>query len=340
MPELTICMPSRRNLEGSRAAIESALAVCEARDALLVISDNSGDEAKKAFWQSRSARIRYVASEAPTAFDNMIFAVQAADTPFIIPMGDDDLIAVETGVEPIDLSDLPFDYIGAFPASEVFLSAEELGPVVSLSLEQDDAPERFVSYMTTNVNNNAGFYSIFRREIWLSTLDLFNRFHPTRAAFSDWAISIALFTSGKMASDPGLRYRYNMGKWATKGLIEERRTEMFAEAGLPEKAQAYERLFLFLDVFVLVNRVGSPVAIDERQRLGKLAVQLLFSTFIRRVAEKPEEYEEGVAALAEMVLEEQDSFVQFQLGLLMAERLQPGLKDKYVRFIQASVSGA
>jgi glycosyltransferase involved in cell wall biosynthesis len=340
MSELTICMPSRRNLQDSRSAIESALAVCEARDAILVIADNSGDAEKKAFWQSKSPYIRYVASDAPTATDNMIFAVKNADTPFIILMGDDDLMVAERDVTPIDLADLPFDYVGVFPASEMFINPQELMPVSAFSLEQDDACERMMRYMTVTVPTKAGFYSIFRREIWLSMLDLFNRFHPNRAAFCDWAISIALFTSGKMASDPSLRYRYNMAKWATNELIEQRRNEMFAEAGLPEKALAYERLFLFLDVFVLVNRVGSPLAIDERQRLGKLAVQVIFSTFIARVANKPEEYQEGIAALAEIALEEEDSFTQFQLGLLMAERVQPGLKDKYVTFIQAAVAGA
>lgn len=340
MAELTICIPSNRNLEDSRAAIESALAVCEARDAMLVISDNSGDEAKKALWQGKSERIRYFESQAPTALDNMMFAVQAADTPFIVPMGDDDRIIAEAGVEPVDLSDLPFDYVGVFPVSEVFLSADELGPRNAFALEQDDASERLLSYMQLKLQHNAGFYAIFRREVWLSTFDLFSRFHPNRADFCDWALSATLFTSGKMACDLSLRYQYNYSKWLTTELIEARRKAMFADAGLPEKAMHYERLFQFLDVFVLVNRVGSPLAIDERQRLGKAAVQIIFGSFIATVADNSDLYEEGVASLAEMVLEEEDSFVQFQLGLLMAERVQPGLKDKYVDFIKASVSGA
>ena len=48
MPELSICMPSNRNLEQSRASIDSAIAYCEARDAVLIVSDNSGDPAKRA----------------------------------------------------------------------------------------------------------------------------------------------------------------------------------------------------------------------------------------------------------------------------------------------------
>jgi hypothetical protein len=95
----------------------------------------------------------------------------------------------------------------------------------------------------------------------------------------------------------------------------------------------YERLFQFLDFFVLINRVGSPLSIDERQRLGKVAVNVLFGRFIAEVADAPEQFEEGVSALAEMVLEETDSFTQFQLGLLMIERAQPGLKDRVARYL-------
>jgi glycosyltransferase involved in cell wall biosynthesis len=340
MPELTICMPSHRNLQDSRAAIESALAFCEKRDAVLIVSDNSGDETKKAFWADKYPSLTYLESDAQTATDNMIFAVKAAVTPFIMLMGDDDLIVAEEGAVPVDLADLPFDYVGVFPTTESYLSSEQLGPVSQLSLEQDDASERLLAYMEQNVHNNGAFYSIFRRDIWLATFDLFARFHPTQAASSYWALSLSLLTSGKMARDASIRYRYNMANWATKDLILARRQKVFSDAGLPDKAMSYERLFLFLDVFVLISRVGSPLSIDERQRLGKLAVNVLFGNFIAEVANAPEQYEEGVSAMAEMVLEEKDSFTQFQLGLLMIERVQPGLKDKYVAFIQASISGA
>jgi hypothetical protein len=340
MPELTICMPSRRNFKDSYAAIESALAFCEKRDALLNVLDNSDDDEKKAFWEGKSACLNYIKSEAQTANDNMLRAVQAAETPFIMVMGDDDLIIAEDGVAPLDLSDLAFDYVGVFPAVETFLSPEELGPVSVMSLEQEDASARMLAYFDYNAAQNGGFYSIFRRDIWMATLDLFSRFHPTLAGFSDWALAISMFTSGKMASDTSILYRYNMARWASKEQIFSHRQELFSQVGLPQSAMKYERLFMFLDVFVLINRVGSPLSIDERQRLGKMVVNVLFGHFIAAVAEAPEQYEEGISALAEMVLEETDSFTQFQLGLLMIERVQPGLKEKYIAFIQAAVEGA
>lgn len=339
MSELTICMPSRRNMKDSFAAIESALAFCEKRGACLNLADNSGDDEKRRFWEGKSACLTYLKSEAQTANDNMMLAVQAAETPFIMLMGDDDLIIAEEGGTPFDLADIAFDYAGVFPAIETFLSPEQQGPVSVLSLEQDDASERMLAYFDFAAMQNGGFYSIFRRDLWLSTFDLFLRFHPTLAGFSDWALAISLFTSGKMASDPSIHYRYNMARWATKDEILAHREDLFAQAGLPQSAMKYERLFMFLDVFVLINRVGSPLSIDERQRLGKVAVNIVLARFIADVAEAPEQYEEGVSALAEMVLDETDSFTQFQLGLLMIERAQPGLKDKYVAFIQAALEG-
>ncbi|WP_139317556.1 hypothetical protein [Rhizobium oryziradicis] len=266
--------------------------------------------------------------------------MQAADTPFIMLMGDDDLIVAKEGIDPLDLSDIPFDYVGVFPEIETFLAPEQPGPMTILSLEQDDASDRMLAYFNSGATHNGGFYSIFRRDVWLSTFDLFLRFHPTLAGFSDWALAISLFTAGKMASDPSIHYRYNMARWATTEEILSHREQLFTQAGLPQSAMKYERLFMFLDFFVLINRVGSPLSIDERQRLGKAAVYVMLGRFINDVANAPERYEEGIGALAEMVLDETDSFTQFQLGLLMIERAQPGLKDKYIAFIQAALEGA
>lgn len=340
MPELTLCMPSRRNLRDSHAAIESAVAFCEARDALLVVSDNSGDDEKRAFWEGKSPCLIYHISDAETAIGNMMFAVQASNTPFIMPIGDDDMIVADEGVEPFDLSDIGFDYVGVFPVTESFQQREKAGSISVLSLEQDDPSLRLRAYLEEKVPNNGGFYSIFRRELWLATMDLFWRFHPTRASFSDWMISLSMFTAGKMAHDPSVRYRYNLSKWGTKDLIIEERKKLFRDVGLPEKAMNYERLFQFLDFFVLINRVGSPLSIDERQNLSRDAVQLIFAKFIIEVANAPELFEDGIGAIAEMALEEQEVFAQFQLGLLMVERVQAGLKDKYIAFIQAAVTGA
>ncbi|MVA70424.1 glycosyltransferase [Agrobacterium vitis] len=340
MAELTICMPSHRPLDGSRAAIDSALAFCEARDALLVVSDNSGDAAKKAYLQALSPRLTYVASEAQTAFANMFNAVEAASTPFIMPMGDDDEILAEADQAPFDLDDLPFDYVGVLPVTESFLQRSETGSVQAFALEEYDPGERMLAYLQNSPTNNGGFYSILRREVWLATMDLFLRSHPTQAATCDWAVALSLFSTGKMAHDPSIRYRYNAAKWADKAQIDAERKVMLLEAGLPESAVHYEMLLLFLDVFVLINRVGSPLSIDERQRLGKFTVNRFLGSFIKEVADSPELYAEGVTGLAEMALEETDSFTQFQIAMLMAERLQPGLKDKYVAFIQASIAGA
>ncbi|MBB4954612.1 hypothetical protein H4S14_002501 [Agrobacterium vitis] len=340
MPELTICMPSHRNFEDSRAAIESALVFCEKRDALLIVSDNSGDEAKKNFWEGRSPRLKRIQSDAENATDNMMLAVRAAETPFIMLMGDDDMLGVEEGVASLNLSDLPFDYVGVFPVSEVFLSPTEIVSVSVRVLEQDNASARMMAYMEQGLSNKAPFYSIFRRYVWLSVMDLFHRFHPNRAGFCAWALSFALITSGKMASDPSIRYHYNKSAWRTNELILSRRKEIFTEVGLPEKAMHYEHLFWFLDVFVLINSAGSTLSIDERQHLGKLVVNVLLGKFIVEVANSPELFDDGIGTLAEMALEETDSFAQFQLGLLMIERVQPGLKDKYVTFIQAAISGA
>ncbi|MCM2293733.1 glycosyltransferase [Allorhizobium sp. BGMRC 0089] len=338
MPALTLCMPSRRPLAEARASIDSALAFCEARDALLVISDNSGEAEKRAALEQISPRLIWLESQAENAFANMFNAVSAATTPFIMLIGDDDAIVADEGIEAVDLDDIPFDHIGLLPVIETFGPDGQTVATRAFALEDETAAERMFAYLSF-VTDNAAFYSIFRREIWLSVMDLFLRHHPTKGAYADWALTLSLFSSGKMGKDDTIRYRYNASRWQTAEQVETMRASLLKEAGLPEMAMHFETLLLFLDVFVLVNRVGSPLSIDERQQLGKHTVNRLLGAFVQKVAETPALYGEDILQLAEMVLDEKDSFTQFQLAMLMAERLQPGLKDKYIAFIQAAISG-
>ncbi|PPR26018.1 MAG: hypothetical protein CFH34_01190, partial [Alphaproteobacteria bacterium MarineAlpha9_Bin4] len=47
---LSICVPSKRSLEKSRASISSAIGFCDITGSELVISDNSGETDKSEMW--------------------------------------------------------------------------------------------------------------------------------------------------------------------------------------------------------------------------------------------------------------------------------------------------
>ncbi|MBW8286002.1 MAG: hypothetical protein K0M55_20655, partial [Rhizobium sp.] len=116
--------------------------------------------------------------------------------------------------------------------------------------------------------------------------------------------------------------------------------DLYRNAGLPAEATKFDGLLMYLDLFVLSMRSASPVPPEQRQRLGRIVNNRLLGPFIQKVANAPEDYDGTVRHLATMVIEEQDSFMQFQIAMMMVDRLQPGLKDRYVAFVKVMMAPA
>lgn len=334
MPELTLCMPSKRDLAGSRVAIESALAYCRARDALLVIADNSGDAEKQAYLETIGAPLIYIKSDKGDILGNVNESLRAAPTAFIMPIGDDDEILVNQEHPAFDLSELPFDYVGVLPHTIPFSPGLGLERDKQFDVASDVAGQRILSYMQNANGDNGSYYAVYRRDVFVSLVHLFTEAHPTRGGYCDWAMVLALAAYGKLAYDPSTIYRYNMENWDTAEKIERTNVEFFVRAGLPADSGKYAQLLQFLDLFIFATRSGTPLAQEERQRLGKDIVNILLGGFVQQVADAPEDYDGTLRHLAGMVLDEQDSFTQFQIGIMMADRVQPGLKDRYVEFVK------
>ena len=49
---LSICIPSKRSLEESRASISSAIGFCDITGSELVVSDSSGEKNKSEMWNN------------------------------------------------------------------------------------------------------------------------------------------------------------------------------------------------------------------------------------------------------------------------------------------------
>ncbi|MGV8936973.1 MAG: hypothetical protein ACOH2J_07595 [Allorhizobium sp.] len=340
MPELSICMPSNRNFADSRESIESALAYCEARDALLIVSDNSGDSEKHAHWKAGHPRLTYFHSPGIPSSDNMLQALDGASTPFILNMGDDDAVFCDVTQPAVDLEKLPFDYVGVLPLSETFSKTLDMVQRKTFALKQEEPIDRISAYISAARGNNSLYYSIFRRDIYSALTHFFVNFHPTRGGYTDWAIALAMVSYGKMEHDNGTIFRYNLGNWDTDEKIAKSTTEIYRNAGLPDGAQNYERLLIFLDLFVFTARIGTPLSHDARQKLGRDIVNRMFTGFITEMSNSPEKFDGTVRYLATMALDEQDAFTRFQIGLMMADRIQPGLKDRYVTFLKQAAGAA
>ena len=330
-------MPSNRDLAQSRRAIETALAYCKARDAVLIVADNSGDAAKKAHWKGRSSHLRYLETENFDANGNFLATFHAAETPFVMPMGDDDELHHDAAVPAFDLSALPADHIGVRPVTHVWLPETGKGRVKEFAISAKTPAQRILEYIDAAQGDNSAFYSIFRREPYLALMELFIHHHPTKGGYCDWALMAALMSYGRMALDRGTVFRYNFTGWSTKDEIDQRNSRLYTSAGLPADAAKYSALLLYLDLFVFTARKSPPTP-EEHAGLNDLMGRVL-APFIREVGSVPRDYSETMVYLAELAGQETDMMSRFHIALVMANQIQDGLKDRYVEYYQRAVSG-
>lgn len=336
MTLLTIYMPSNRSLARSRDAIESALAYAAHVDARLIISDNSGDMEKRRWLEARSPRLQAVVSDAQSAGENWRTAFSLVETPFLLPMGDDDLMSFNEDEEPVDLATLPADVIGVRPVTQIWTLDEGVRQTERFVLSEPTPGGRFLEYARKARGNNASYYSIFRTAPFLALMRLFLDSHPTKGGYIDWAVCLALFAGGRLMHDPSLVYRYDLGRWAGAESLQRTKVRLFTEAGLPEDTEKFWGLLLFLDLYVLLARL--PLDGAARQDANVASYRMLLKPFLESVAEAPDRFDETTRYIAEMVAAEQRLDTIFQLSVYLSDCIKPGLKDGYVQFYQAALA--
>lgn len=340
MPLLTLCIPSNRSLERSLATITDALVFAEDRDALVLVSDNSGDAEKAAYWWGKSPRLIYHTSSGTSAFENILAATKLAETPFILLLGDDDRLGMDPSVLPYDLADLPPDYMGIRPKTLLEVTGLGVTRAKEFGIEGERPSQRILEYARKSGGDNSAFYSIFRRDAYVGLLSLFLEHHPIKGAFIDWAFALALFGYGRMIYDPSIIFRYNADQWATGELTDKKNQEIFAACGLPPYTSIYQPLLMALDVFCFVCRPGTLLDREGALDAASIVAGDLMNGFLNQVTRDPTDYSERMRYLVELASAEGQAFARFQLGLLMVDELRPGLKDGYLRFFQVASGSA
>ncbi len=334
MTQLTLCMPSNRNLRNSAGAIETALIYADKRDCLLVVSDNSGDAEKRARYENSSPRLTYVVPDGENALQNMAYALSHVETDFLLPMGDDDEIYGLDDREPFDFANLPDDVIGVRPQTFVWTNDKGVQRADRFSITAEDPGSRLLEYNEKARGNNGLYYSAYRADLFKNLFSLFSKAHPTRGGYCDWALSFALCAAGKFLHDPSTIYRYDLGRWAKGQNLEATKASVYVQAGLPDTADRFSALLRFIDTHVFVTSL--PLSDQQRQNALMTNARLALRTFLQEVAQAPDQYDPEVVYLAELTGQTPDLTSAFQISLLMADRLQEGLAGKYVRFVQAA----
>ncbi|MCV9996683.1 hypothetical protein OE766_00300 [Pararhizobium sp. YC-54] len=336
MTRLSICMPSNRPWATSRDAIESALAYARKTGARLIVSDNSRDPEKRAQLQDRSPDLLYHYSSSEDASANCMEALSLADTPFLLPMGDDDQIHVNQGETPVDLSALPDDVVGVRPQTQIWTAKSGVCQTETYTIDGASPGERLQEFTRKVMGNNSIYYSIYRTSVFVPLLRFFAQAHPTNGGYCDWALSFALITAGRMVHDPSLIYRYDLGIWATEQGIAAASSNLYQKAGLPAGSEKFAALLRFLDVHVFTLRRSLSLAPAQRADVLLMNGRLAMAEFLQSVRTNAADYDEVVVYLAELIEQERDIQSIFHLALLMTDCIRPGLKDGYIRFFQAA----
>lgn len=328
-------MPSNRPWAKSREAIESALAYAEKAGAQLIVSDNSRDPEKRTVLQNRSPRLLYHYSPSEDASANWMEALSLAETPFLLPMGDDDQIHFNGCNVPLDLSSLPDDVAGVRPQTQIWTAENGVCQTETYTIDASSPAERLQEFSRKVMGNNSMYYSIYRTDIFAPLLRFFTQSHPTNGGYCDWSLSFALVAAGKIVHDPSLTYRYDLGVWATGDGIAAASSNLYVKAGLPADSEKYAALLRFLDVHVFALRPSLQLSPEDRGHVLLMNGRLAMAEFLRSVRTNAANYDEVVVYLAELIEQERDIDSIFHLALLMTDCIKPGLKDEYVRFFQA-----
>lgn len=331
-------MPSNRNLKRSKASIESALAYAEAVGASFVLSDNSRDPEKRAYFEGCSPCLTYVVPDNDDQLVNMITALSKVETPFVLPMGDDDEVHLLDGETPIDLANLPPDVAGVRPRTQIWTADGGVTRTERFNIDADTADERLLEYNQKARGNNTIYYSIYRTSLFKPLLELFYAAHPTRGGYCDWAICLSLFACGKIVYDPSMVYRYDLGRWAHQKSIDDTKLSLYRMVGLPDTAENFWALLVFVDLYIFLMRDGLPLTPQDRQKALMMNCRIALTTFVREAGANPEKFDETTLYLVERIEAETQLDVIFQLALMLTDCIQPGLKDRYVRFYQTATA--
>jgi hypothetical protein len=334
---LSVGMPSNRNFAESRRAIETALAYCAARDAILIVSDNSRDLEKARYWQAHAGPLKYIPDAPVDSGDNSMSVLRAVETPFFLSIGDDDELLINPSLTPVDLATLANDYIGVKPLIEMFLPGRGITKRNEYGIEADEPGARLIEYYGKNGGDNTTFYSIFRTAPFRSLIEFFITHHPTRGSFCDWQLVLMLLLQGKLASDPSTVYRYNASGWDTDEKIRENTAQRYVAAGLTADHKIYEMLLMGLDLYCFASRRDTGLSAPAVKQVMSGAVTDLMNHGLDLVIQLAGSLPQAIDA-ARKAKAQTNPAVKYLFGCAVLDHFVPGLKDRYIAFLKTAMS--
>lgn len=338
----SVAIPSNRSFELSRRPLETAIDFCRESGYRLVISDNSGDavKAQKLREMMTDDNLIYIEKEPCDVLTNWATVFDATEgTDFVLLMGDDDLL-FRYGPSP-DFSNLPADVVGIRPGIFGFADLKGIICQNTAEIASRNPTERIIEHLETSNGSNIGIFTFWRRDIYKSVTDLWNGPHPTRGAYADWAAMNGLVSSGRVVSDPGSSYFYNLQNWAgsTKEIAEQ--TERaYLRTGLPRGASAYGRIFDAADSFIFINRKDSPLSVQERFVAGAFCLDLYIKNYLRNMPRNTaHENSAQIEKISQKLVGNESIPSIFAVFDEIFEAVRPGLGKAYKDFYAEATGG-
>jgi hypothetical protein len=335
MTSLSICIPSHAPLAAARSSIESAIALLPYGDIEVVVSDNSGDSEKEAFFRNiKRAGFRYLRSPFEDGFQNWRYVIDSARGEFLQLLGDDDIITALPGFCTPMSTDL-IGKVGFRPSHAMFNAGKGVYRPTNFSVDGARAVDRVQDYLVKNGGSNVTLYSAIRSAVWRNLYAGYLAHHPTRAGFTDWSLTFALLSTAPITHESGLLYLYNSVNWDSEDKIRANNQRGLAAGGLPPEAEQIQLVMMAVDGFVAIARADSSVSADEKFDAGLLLASMYFRSFVTAMQKRldaGEKLSPQMRRTAELALIATNPIEQLVACVMIIEFWLPSLREPYQRF--------
>jgi hypothetical protein len=278
MYKLSIYIPSHGSYLASLQTLQECYALSRTKGIEVVVSDNSGDPSKSNAWLPKcDESFIYIVSSFKDATSNFANALNAASGQWVCLVGDDDQIVGLQGFSVNELAD-PENVAGYCPTMALYSEEHGIYRISNMSMPQSTSVERVGHYLRTNGGVNTTIFSCFRRDV-ITGLVRDVKLHPTNGAYLDWALMLAMASSGRILSIPKLLYVYNNRNWLTAEKIEKNSRGSFSHVGLEEDNTQIISLHLALDSFTFINRMSCNLPAEDKLAAGEMALNSYFLSF-------------------------------------------------------------
>ncbi|GEO85858.1 MULTISPECIES: hypothetical protein [Alphaproteobacteria] len=337
---LSICIPSNRPYASSRLALESALIYAEKTGARVIIADNSGDPEKRARFEGASPCLTYLDTSGYSALDNGLAAFEKADTPFLMPMGDDDVLHLHPGQERLRLDSLADDVIAVRPSTLLWTATDGVVTVKQFTLDETDAGDRIIAYNRSAQGDNTLYYSIWRSAPFTHVWRMLRDHHPTRGAYCDWALVLSLVATGRVVHDPATLYRYDLGRWRDESSILATKLSLYRDVGLPaEASMRHTQILRFADIHGFLQSQSLPLTQPQRTRALQVNARFGITSFCAAVQREPSSFHEAARVFANG---DPQRYLTpdacFDDAIPVLEALKEGLGASYLDFRKAAAA--